>query len=146
VPQHPHFFEGSILNNLRMANRGASMAQVRTAAQLAEADEFILALPGGYHAPISEAAQRFSGGDRQRLAIARAFLRDSPLLLLDEPASHLDAETAAKVQRALLRLAEHRTTLIVAHHGFASSETDEVFELSGGRLRSNSDIREIAVI
>ena len=146
VPQHPHFFEGSILDNLRMANRGASMAQVRAAAELAEADEFILALPGGYHAPISEAARRFSGGERQRLAIARAFLRDTPLLLFDEPASHLDAETGAKVQRALLRLAQHRTTLIVAHHGFASSETDEVFELSGGRLRSNSDIREIAVI
>jgi thiol reductant ABC exporter CydD subunit len=145
VPQHPHFFDGSILDNLRIVNRDASMEQIRAAARLAEADEFILALPEGYHAPISEAAKRFSGGERQRLGIARAFLKDSPLLLFDEPASHLDAETAAKLQRAIIRLARHRTTLIVAHHGFASSEADDVFELSGGRLRSNTDIREIAV-
>jgi thiol reductant ABC exporter CydD subunit len=134
VPQHPHFFEGSVLDNLRLANRDVSLDEVRAAARLAEADAFILALPEGYYTPISEAARRFSGGERQRLAIARALLKNSPLFLLDEPVSHLDAVTAAKLQRILFRLAPQRTTLIVAHHGFAFSEVDEILVLSQGQL------------
>ena len=132
--QHPHFFEGSVLENLQTARPGAALEEVRVAARLAEADEFVMALPQGYHTPISEAAARFSGGERQRLAIARAFLKDSPLLLFDEPSSHLDVATAAKLQRAFVRLARHRTTLVIAHHGFALNKADVVFVLSRGRL------------
>jgi thiol reductant ABC exporter CydD subunit len=134
VSQYPHFFEGSVLDNLQAARPCAALEQVRAAARLAEADEFVMALPQGYHTPISEAAARFSGGERQRLAIARTFLKDSPLLLFDEPSSHLDVATAAKLQRAFLRLARNRTTLVIAHHGFALISADVVFVLSNGRL------------
>lgn len=144
VPQHPHFFEGSVLDNLRLANRVASLDEVRAAARLAEADAFILALPDGYYTPITEAARRFSGGERQRLAIARALLKNSPLFLLDEPVSHLDGVTAAKLQRILFRLAPQRTTLIVAHHGFAFSEMDEILVLSQGQLLP--DGREASIL
>jgi thiol reductant ABC exporter CydD subunit len=134
VSQVPHFFEGSVLDNLRVAAPGASMEQVRAAARLAEADEFIGALPHGYDTPISEAASRFSGGERQRLAIVRAFLKDSPLLLFDEPASHLSAATTAQLRRAFLRVALRRTTVVIAHHGFALKGVDVLLELSEGRL------------
>ena len=134
VSQHPHFFEGSVLENLCVACPGATLEKVRAAARLAEADEFVMALPRRYDTPISEAAARFSGGERQRLAITRAFLKESTLLLFDEPTSHLDAATAMEVQRAFLRLACHRTTLVVAHHGFALSDADVVFVLSRGHL------------
>jgi ABC-type multidrug transport system fused ATPase/permease subunit len=139
VSQFPHFFEGTVLDNLRIAAPGVALEHVRAAARLAEADDFIMGLPDGYSTPISEAAGRFSGGERQRLAIARALLKDSPLLLFDEPASHLDVATAAKLQRAFLRLSRKRTTLVIAHHGFALSGADVVLELLHGQLTSATE-------
>jgi ABC-type transport system involved in cytochrome bd biosynthesis fused ATPase/permease subunit len=136
VSQSPHFFEGSVLDNLRIAAPGVGLEQVRAAALLAEADDFIMRLPHGYDTLISEAAGRFSGGERQRLAIARAFLKDSPLLLFDEPAAHLDSATRIRLERAFLRLARKRTTLVIAHHGFALSGADVVYELLHGQLTS----------
>jgi thiol reductant ABC exporter CydD subunit len=134
VSQHPHFFDGNVLDNLRAAWPEAVLEQVRAAARLSEADEFIMALPRGYETPMSEAATRFSGGERQRLAIARAFLKGSPLLLCDEPTSHLDAVTATKLRRAFLRLARFRTTLIIAHPESAETGADIVFVLDNGSL------------
>ncbi|MBV8215409.1 MAG: thiol reductant ABC exporter subunit CydD [Verrucomicrobia bacterium] len=139
VSQSPHFFEGSVLDNLRIAAPGVAFESVRAAARLAEADDFIMGLPQGYNTSISEAASRFSGGERQRLAIARAFLKGSPLLLFDEPASHLDTATAIKLERAFLQLARNRTTLVIAHHGFALSRADVVLELLHGRLTSATE-------
>jgi thiol reductant ABC exporter CydD subunit len=141
VSQHPHFFEGTVLDNLRAARPRMPLEQVRAAARLAESDEFIMALPCGYETPITEAAARFSGGERQRLAIARAFLKGSPLLLFDEPTSHLDAETTAKLRRAFSRLARFRTTLIVAHPGLTVAEADIVFVLAGGYLTRSIERR-----
>jgi ATP-binding cassette subfamily C protein CydD len=139
VSQHPHFFEGSVLDNLRAARLQATLDQVRTAARLAETDDFIMALPQGYDTPIGEAAARFSSGERQRLAIARAFLKDSPVLLFDEPTSHLDGATAVRLQRTFHRLAAQRTTLIIAHHGLTLLRPDIVFVLSGGRLVDSNE-------
>jgi ATP-binding cassette, subfamily C, bacterial CydD len=134
VSQHPHFFEGTVLDNLRAARPAATLAEVKAAVRLAEAEEFINALPQGYGTPIREAAARFSGGERQRLAIARAFLKDASLVLADEPANHLDIATAAKLERAFLRLAQGRTTLVVAHHGFSPDRADILFVLAQGHL------------
>jgi thiol reductant ABC exporter CydD subunit len=146
VSQHPHFFEGSVLDNLQAARPEATLEHVRTAARMAEADDFVMDLPRGYNTPISEAAARFSGGERQRLAIARAFLKDSPLLLLDEPTSHLDAATATKLEQALLRLSIHRTTLIIAHQRLAFAEPDTVFVLSGGRLVEPMEVTSLTAV
>ncbi|HKI57183.1 MAG TPA: thiol reductant ABC exporter subunit CydD [Trueperaceae bacterium] len=115
VPQQPHLFAGSVLANLRLARPAATMAEVVAAARLAEADAFIERLPGGYATPLGEDGMDLSGGERHRLAIARAFLRGAELVVLDEISAYLDAATEAAVTRAVTRLAQRSTLLVVAH-------------------------------
>ena len=93
VPQRPHLFHGTVADNIRLARPDADDAAVRDAAREAGADDFIAALPAGYATPVGEDGVRLSGGQRQRIAIARAFLADARLVILDEPTSHLDAES-----------------------------------------------------
>jgi ATP-binding cassette subfamily C protein CydD len=134
VPQTPHFFEGTVLENLRLARPDASKDEILRAAELAEARGFIERLPQGFDTPAGEAALRFSGGERQRLALARAFLKDAPLLLLDEPSAHLDAENEEKLNRVFMRLARGRTTLIIAHREATLRTADVVINLRRGRI------------
>jgi ATP-binding cassette, subfamily C, bacterial CydD len=115
VPQHPHFFNGTILENLLMARPHADLEQVMHAAREAGAHEFIEAMPLGYNTPITDNASRLSGGEKQRLAIARAFLKDAPLLILDEPTSSLDPESEQLIAGATARIVKNRSTLIIAH-------------------------------
>ncbi len=113
--QEPFLLPLTVAQNIAYSRPAATRAEVVAAATAARADEFIRALPSGYDTPLTEQGARLSGGQRQRLAVARAFLRDAPLLILDEPTAALDPETEQELQRALSRLVAGRTVLIIAH-------------------------------
>ena len=120
--------------NLRLGRPDASDAEIEQAAREANAHGFIAALPQGYDTELGENGARLSGGERQRLAIARAMLRDAPILLLDEPTSALDAETEAHVAEALERLMRGRTTLVIAHRLTTVRHADVIHVMQEGRV------------
>ena len=134
VSQEPILFSGTIAENLRYGKPGATDGEIAAAARAAFADTFITALPDGYQTEIGERGLRLSGGQKQRLAIARAFLKDAPILILDEPTSALDAESEELVKQALERLLEGRTALIIAHRLSTIEHADIVVVLDGGRI------------
>jgi ATP-binding cassette, subfamily C, bacterial CydD len=134
VPQRPHLFYGSLLENIRLARPEASRGEVEEAAKLAGAHEFVGRLPGGYETHIGERGARLSGGEAQWVAIARAFLKDAPVLILDEPTSSLDPESERLIRLALERLAKERTALIVAHRLSTVHTADRVVVLEEGRV------------
>lgn len=132
VPQEPTIFAASVLDNIRYGRPEAAEDDVRRAAELASADGFIQAMPEGYQTMIGERGVTLSGGQRQRLAIARAILKDAPILLLDEATSALDAESERKVQTALDRLMEGRTTLVIAHRLATVRSADRILVMDKG--------------
>jgi ATP-binding cassette subfamily B protein len=134
VPQEPTVFATSVLDNIRYGRLDADETQVRDAARLASADDFIQALPQGYHTVLGERGVTLSGGQRQRIAIARAILKDAPILLLDEATSALDAESERAVQEALDRLMQGRTTLVIAHRLATIRSADRILVLDAGRI------------
>jgi ATP-binding cassette subfamily B protein len=134
VAQEPLIFGATAAENIRYGRPEATDAEVREAAEAADAHGFIAALPQGYATPLGQKGVTLSGGQRQRIAIARAILRDPPILLLDEATSALDAESERAVQRALERLAEGRTTLVVAHRLATVRRADRILVLDGGRI------------
>ncbi len=134
VPQHPHLFAASIAENIALGRPGASQADIERAARLAGASEFIADLPRRYDTAVGERGQRLSSGQRQRLALARAFLMDAPLLLLDEPTAHLDPFSAHELQTALATLMADRTVLQVTHDPAVAGSCDRVIRLDRGRL------------
>jgi ATP-binding cassette subfamily B protein len=134
VPQQPVLFSGSVLDNIRYGRPDATEAEVRDAADAAFASEFIERLPQGYNSQVGEQGVRLSGGQRQRIAIARALLKDPALLLLDEATSALDAESEFQVQKALERLMQNRTTLVIAHRLATVVKADQIAVLDQGRL------------
>ncbi|MEV1292072.1 ABC transporter ATP-binding protein [Pseudonocardia sp. NPDC049635] len=134
VLQESVLFGGTVLENIRMARPGASDAQVVAAAVAADADDFVRALPLGYHTVLAERGDSLSGGQRQRIAIARAILRDAPVVLLDEPTSGLDAASRRAVLTALDRLTAGRTVLVIAHHEELIAGCDRVVRIVDGRI------------
>jgi ATP-binding cassette subfamily C protein CydD len=134
VPQRPHLFAGSVAENISMARPGASDRAVVAAAEAANAAEFIERLPDGFGTAIGEAGLRLSGGQRQRIAIARAFLRDAPVLILDEATSHLDEVSEAAIADALDRLVVGRTVLVIAHRLRLAQRADHIVVLDAGRV------------
>jgi ATP-binding cassette, subfamily B, bacterial len=134
VPQEPTIFAASVFDNIRYGRPEANEDEVRRAAELASADGFIQALPQGYGTLIGERGVTLSGGQRQRLAIARAILKDAPILLLDEATSALDAESERKVQEALDRLMEGRTTLVIAHRLATVRSADRILVMDKGLI------------
>jgi ATP-binding cassette, subfamily C, bacterial CydD len=115
VPQRPHLFDDTVAGNIALGRPGAGLADIREAAHLAGADQFIRRLEQGYQTPVGERGLRLSSGQRQKIALARAFLRDAPLLLLDEPAAHLDPFSASQVAEAISALSTGRTVIHVTH-------------------------------
>lgn len=134
VSQQPILFEGSIMDNIRYGRPDASDEEIREAAKLAQAHDFILEQPEGYDTPVGEMGANLSGGQRQRLSIARAFLRNSPILLLDEATSALDNESEQQVQAALEELVQGRTTIVVAHRLSTIRKADKIYVLEDGRI------------
>ncbi len=143
VFQDAGLFNRSIAENIRVGRPGASDEEVHRAASLAEADEFIRQKPGGYDFVIGERGVSLSGGERQRLAVARAILKDAPILILDEATSALDAETEAKIKRALDALREGRTTFIIAHRLSTVSDADLILVLDKGRIVERGTFRSL---
>lgn len=134
VPQMPALFVGTISENIRLGRLDATEEEIITAARKAHADEFIRSLPGGYQTQVGERGDQLSGGQRQRIAIARAFLRDAPILILDEATSALDSESEAMVQQALAELVKGRTTFIIAHRFSTITIADRILVFQAGRI------------
>jgi ATP-binding cassette subfamily C protein CydD len=133
VPQLPHLFHGSAADNIRLGRPEASRPEVEAAARAARADDFIRALPLGYDTLVGERGARLSGGQRQRLALARAFLLDRPIVILDEPTVHLDRGTAARVREAILAYCRGRTALLITHDPELAEVADQVVVLDWGQ-------------
>jgi ATP-binding cassette subfamily B protein len=134
VPQDTAIFGATVADNIRFGRPDATMDEVERAAGEAAAAEFITRLPEGYATRLGERGVTLSGGQRQRIAIARAILRDAPLLLLDEATSSLDAESETLVQKALARLMQHRTTLVIAHRLATVLSCDRILVMEEGRI------------
>jgi ATP-binding cassette subfamily B protein/subfamily B ATP-binding cassette protein MsbA len=134
VLQEPFLFPLSIAENIAYGRPDASLAQIEAAAKAANAHDFISRLPQGYQTVIGERGATLSGGERQRLAIARALLKDAPILILDEPTSALDAQTEAGLMEALDRLMKGRTTFIIAHRLATVRSADSILVLDHGQI------------
>ncbi len=134
VAQDTYLFHGSVEDNLRLGRPNATTAEMVAAATAANAHGFISALPDGYRTIIGERGTRLSGGQRQRLAIARALLRDAPILILDEALSSVDTENESIIQQALDRLMAGRTTLILAHRLSSVIGADRILVLGDGAV------------
>jgi ABC-type multidrug transport system fused ATPase/permease subunit len=134
VPQQPHLFAASVADNIALGQPGASDAAIRRAAGLAGAAEFIEALPGGYHTVLGDRALQLSAGQRQKIALARAFLRDAPLLLLDEPAAHLDQASTRHIAAAIETAFAGRTVILVSHGSHLITGAIRVIRLDQGHL------------
>ena len=134
VPQRPTIFRGSVLENIRLGDEGASDGSVRDAAMLAGADRFIRSLPSGYETLVGDGGRPLSAGERRRIALARAFVRDAPLVILDEPTADLDRVSAGVVAEAVERLRAGRTVLLIAHRPELVEHADRVVVLGGGTV------------
>jgi subfamily B ATP-binding cassette protein MsbA len=134
VTQETVLFDESIASNIAYGSPAASVAEIEEAARAAHAHEFIVKLPAGYDTAIGERGQRLSGGQKQRLAIARALLKNSPILILDEATSSLDSESELLVQDALQNLMRNRTSFVIAHRLSTVRRADAIIVLERGRV------------
>jgi ATP-binding cassette subfamily C protein CydD len=134
VSQNPYLFHGTIAENIRLARPEADLGEVQAAARQAHADIFITALPQGYDTPIGERGIRLSGGQAQRIALARAFLKDAPFLILDEATANLDPEHEDYIQTAIAHLLQNRTALIIAHRLNTVTTADQIVVLDRGQI------------
>jgi ATP-binding cassette subfamily B protein len=134
VSQDVFLFHGTVFENIAYGRPGATLADVRAAAAVAELDEWVVTLPRGYDTLVGERGQKLSGGQRQRISLARAILKDPPVLVLDEATSSVDNETEAAIQRSLERIAVGRTTLVIAHRLSTVRNADRIVVLEAGRI------------
>jgi ATP-binding cassette subfamily C protein CydD len=140
VPQHPTLFRGTIADNIRLGDPVATDDAVRTAAVRAGAAPFIDALPAGYATRVGDGLRPMSAGERRRIALARALVRDAPLVILDEPTADLDPASAELVGAVVERLRGDRTVLLIAHRHELAGRADRVVRLAGGHLVSEPEL------
>jgi subfamily B ATP-binding cassette protein MsbA len=143
VSQHTFLFNDTVRNNISYGDPERSMNDIIVAAKAAYAHDFIMTLPQGYNTEIGEMGLQLSGGQRQRLAIARALLKDAPILILDEATSALDAESERSVQNALDNLMTRRTTVVVAHRLSTVRRADRIVVLVGGKIAEEGSHEEL---
>ena len=136
-------FDDTVMENIRLGRRGASDAQVMAAAKAANCEEFVSKLPQGYQTPIGENGAKLSGGERQRISIARALLKDAPIVLLDEATASLDVENETKVQGALSRLLAGKTVLVIAHRMRTVAGADHIVVLKDGKVAQQGSPQEL---
>jgi subfamily B ATP-binding cassette protein MsbA len=143
VAQDTFLFNDTVARNIAYGRPETPMEQIRRAAETALADEFILRLSEGYDTVLGDRGVRLSGGQRQRIAIARALLKNAPILILDEATSHLDTESELLVQKALANLMEHRTVIVIAHRLSTIRRADKIAVIEQGRLRETGSHEEL---
>ena len=143
VSQESLLFSDTIANNIRLSKVDATLDEVKEAARMAHAHDFIEAFEDGYETLVGERGSRLSGGQRQRIAIARAFLKDAPIIVLDEPTSALDAESEHQIQAALEGLSKGRTVLIIAHRFSTIQHADRIFVFDDGEIIANGTHTEL---
>ncbi|HEY1121359.1 MAG TPA: ABC transporter ATP-binding protein [Haloferula sp.] len=143
VPQEAVLFSGTIFENIRLGRMGASEDEVKEAARQAHAHEFILALPDGYNTQVGERGAQLSGGQKQRISIARAFLKNAPVLILDEATSALDSEAEARIQEELADLTRGRTTFIIAHRFSTIRIADRILVFEDGKIVGDGTFQEL---
>jgi ABC-type multidrug transport system fused ATPase/permease subunit len=129
LPQRPTIFRGTVTDNIRLGARRASRSRTREAAMLAGADRFVRALPSGYETVVGDGGRPLSAGERRRIALARAFLRDAPFVILDEPTADLDPVSADVLAEAVERLRHGRTVLLIAHSAGLVHRADRIVSL-----------------
>jgi subfamily B ATP-binding cassette protein MsbA len=143
VSQDTTLFDDTIKNNIAYANLNANQEEIEEAAKYSYANEFIDKLPNKYNTMIGENGVRLSGGEKQRLSIARAILKKSPIILLDEATSSLDAETESKIQKAINFLTKNRTTIVIAHRLSTILNSDKIYVIDGGKIISEGNHKEL---
>jgi ABC-type multidrug transport system fused ATPase/permease subunit len=143
VLQEPELFEGSVHDNIAYGKKGVTHEQVMEAAKLANADEFIARMPHGYDTMVGERGETLSGGQRQRIGIARAIIRNNPILILDEPTAALDTESESLVMEALERLMKGRTVIAIAHRLSTIRDADKIIVLKGGVVAEEGSHEEL---
>ena len=141
VSQDTTLFDDTIKNNIKYANLDASEKEIEEAAKYSFADEFIEKLPNKYDTIIGENGVRLSGGEKQRLSIARAILKKSPIILLDEATSSLDAETESKIQKAISYLTKGRTTIVIAHRLSTILNSDKIYVIDKGKVIGEGNMK-----
>jgi ATP-binding cassette subfamily B protein len=134
VFQDVYLFNDTIANNIRVGKKNASMEELKRAAKLACCDRFIADLPDGYDTLVSEGGSSLSGGEKQRLSIARAILKDAPIVILDEATASLDPENEAEIQQAFENLVREKTIIVIAHQFKAIEHADQILVLDGGTI------------
>ena len=145
VSQETTLFDDTIMNNIRYAKLNASDEEVIMAAKLSYCDEFINQLPDKYETLIGENGVRLSGGEKQRISIARAMMKQSPIILLDEATSSLDADTEQKIQQALTLLTRNKTTIVIAHRLSTILNSDQIYVIDSGKVIAGGNHNELLI-